>query len=199
MRGKEFLVALVCAGTGASLAYLVYLAFEGWPSPVVYYSMIVIGLGGALVTVRYGRLGPFEGEFGSPAVEAQIKDQLTREASRAMRFGRQFTVLAIRLDAHANVEWERAVRMVDQVIQCRRGIVLVLLPETSVEGAMMLLQRVSAMTESPPQAVLVNWPDDGRTGDELARHLLRLVRRQASPGEVIMNNGGVITALPIAA
>jgi hypothetical protein len=197
MRGKEVLFALVCALTGAALAYVIRVAWGSWPSPVVYYSMIVIGLGGALVTVRYGRLGPFEGEFGPPGVETQIREQLSRETSRAMRFGREFTVLAVRPEGRASLDWSRAVRLVDQVIYCRRGVVLVLLPETTVEGGMMLLRRVSGMTDVPLRAVLVNWPDDGRTGDELARHLLKLIREQGSSGEVVIYNGGNVTTRPI--
>src|SRR5436309_1974426 len=58
MRRRELVFAVSCAFAGAALAYAMHLLIGGWPSPVIYYAMIVIGLGAALVTVRYGRLGP---------------------------------------------------------------------------------------------------------------------------------------------
>jgi hypothetical protein len=199
MRGKEILFALGCVVSGALLAVAIQSLSEGWPSPVVYYSMIVVGLGGALVTVRYGRLGPFEGELGSPGVEAGVREQLVRETGRAMRFGREFTIVAVRTPKRYKVDWVRNVRVVDQVIPCRRGLVLILLPETTVEGALMLLRRVTTSSPQPLRAAIINWPRDGHTGDELATQLLSLIREQVHPGEVVMRAGSGVMAQPIVA
>src|SRR5690349_20250945 len=65
MRGKEFAFAMIFTLAGAALALGAYLALGDSVSPVVFYALLVIGLGAALVTVRIGRIGPFGGELGS--------------------------------------------------------------------------------------------------------------------------------------
>jgi hypothetical protein len=198
MRGKEVVFALMVMLAGAALAFGGYLALGDRVSSVVYYALLLIGLGGALVTIRIGRIGPFEGELGSLRLEMDLRDRIMREADRASRYDRDFSVLAIR-QAGAAERWRDAVRGADDMIACRRDLVILLLPETSRGGALMLLRRAMMESPVPVQAALVSAPLDGHTGDELLDALLVLVRESAQPGAVVMRGPDSIEALPISA
>jgi hypothetical protein len=198
MRGKEVVFALMVMLAGAALAFGVYLALGDRVSSVVYYALLLIGLGGALVTIRIGRIGPFEGELGSLRLEMDLRDRIMREADRASRYDRDFSVLAIR-QAGAAERWRDAVRGADDMIACRRDLVILLLPETSRGGALMLLRRAMMESPVPVQAALVSAPLDGHTGDELLDALLVLVRESAQPGAVVMRGPDSVEALPISA
>jgi hypothetical protein len=198
MRGKEFAFAFMFTLAGVALALGTYLAFGDRVSPVVCYALLVIGLGAALVTVRIGRLGPFGGELGSPRLEIELRDRIMREADRAMRYDRDFSILAIRHPDGAD-RWKSSVRIADDVIQCRRGLLILLLPETSRGGALMLLRRAMMESPAPVQAALVSSPLDGRSGDELLDSLLALVHESAQMGKVVMRGTEAIESLPIGA
>ncbi|HYI14597.1 MAG TPA: hypothetical protein VEX37_04360 [Thermomicrobiales bacterium] len=198
MRGKEVVLALMFTLAGAALAVAGQLALGDRVSSVVYYAVLIIGLGAALVTVRIGRIGPFEGELGSLRLEMDVRDRIMREADRASRYDRDFSVLAIRQPGAAD-RWREAVRGADDMIICRRNLVILLLPETSRGGALMLLRRAMMETPAPVQAALVSTPLDGRSGDELLDALLALVRESAKPGAVVMRGVENIETLPIGA
>jgi hypothetical protein len=197
VRGKEVLIAVACALLGAAVAYAARLALGSWPSPVIYYSLVIVGLGAALVTVRYGRLGPFEGEFGAPSLEAQVREDILRESDRAVRYGRELTIVAVRQTGGAPVLWTSAVRRVDDVFECRRGLFVLLLPETSSEGALNLLRRVRELYSATLEGAMVVCPNDGRTGDEISAQLLSLIREARRPNEVIVRLNGSIESLPL--
>jgi hypothetical protein len=198
MRGKEIVFALMFTLAGAALAFGGYLALGDRVNSVVYYGLLVVGLGAALVTVRIGRIGPFEGELGSLRLEMDLRDRIMREADRASRYDRDFSVLAIR-QAGAAERWREAVRGADDMVVCRRDLVILLLPETSRGGALMLLRRAMMESPVPVQAALVSAPLDGRTGDELLDALLALVRESAKPGAVVMRGSEAVESLPIGA
>lgn len=197
MRSKELVFALVCALAGAGVAFTVRHLIGSWPSPVISYSMVIIGLGAALVVMRYQRLGPFDGELGSPRLEADLRERIRRETERSLRYGRELTVVAVRQERGPTLNWNTNVRNVDVVIPCRKGLTLILLPETGPEGALVLLRRVSGIADTTVQAALVSCPSDGRTGDELSRQLLQLIRQPLKSGYVAMRGQGADRTLPL--
>ena len=198
MRGKEIVFALLFTLTGGALALGGYVTFGDQVNSVVYYALLIIGLGAALVTVRIGRLGPFEGELGSLRLEMDLRDRIMREADRAIRYDRDLSILAIRQPG-AEERWRSAVRRADDIVTFRRGLVILLLPETSRGGALMLLRRAMMESPAPVQAALVSSPLDGRTGDELLDALLVLVRESAQQGKVVMLGPETVESLPIGA
>lgn len=198
MRATEIVLGLMFALAGAALALGGYMALGDRVTPVVYYALLAIGLGGALVTLRIGRLGPFEGELGSMRLEMDLRDRIMREADRATRYDRDFSILAIRQPGAAD-RLREAVRTADDMVICRRGMVILLLPETSRGGALMLLRRAMLEWPAPVQAALVSAPLDGRTGDELLESLMTLIREAAKPGNVVMSGPEVVESLPIGA
>jgi|GEM_PF-6509987 len=198
MRGTEILLGLMFALAGAALGVGGYMALGDLVTPVVYYALMIVGLGGALVTLRIGRIGPFEGELGSLRLEMELRDRILREADRASRYDRDFSILAIRQPGAA--EWLRSsVRTADDMIVCRRGMVVLLLPETSRGGALMLLRRAMMESPAPVQAALVSLPLDGQNGDELLESLMTLIRESAQPGKVVMCGPEMVESLPIGA
>lgn len=198
MRGKEIVFALMFTLAGAALALGAYLALGDRVNSVVYYALLLIGLGAALVTVRIGRIGPFEGELGPLRLEMDLRDRIVSEADRAARYDRDFSILAVR-QAGAAERWSSTVRSADDLVVCRRGLVILLLSETSRGGALMLLRRAMMESPAPVQAALVSAPLDGRGGDELLDALLRLVRESAQPGAVVMRGAEAVESLPIGA
>lgn len=199
MRGKEALFAVVCALIGAALAYTIHLVAGRWPSPVISYSMIVIILGATLVTIRYGRLGPFHGEFGMPTLESRVREVIARETERAVRYDREFTIVAVRQTSGAPVRWASVLRRVDDIIVCRHHTFLLMLPETSSEGALNLLRRARELYSATLEAAIVACPEDGRSGDVVSLQLLELVRAARQPNEVIVRQNGSIESLSLVA
>jgi len=161
--------------------------------------MMLVGLGAALVTVRYGRLGPFEGELGAPSLESGVREDIRRESERAVRYEREFTIIAVRQTAGPSVRWNAAIRRVDDVIVCRRGLFLLLLPETSSDGAINLLRRVREMYGATLEAAIVICPDDGRSDDAISAQLLSLIREARRPNEVVVRQNGSIESLTLLA
>jgi hypothetical protein len=198
MRGAEILLGLMFSMAGVALALGSFMALGDRVTPVVYYGLLIIGLGGALVTLRIGRIGPFEGELGSLRLEMDLRDRIMREADRASRYDRDFSILAIRQPGAAE-RLRQVVRTADDIVVCRRGLVILLLPETSRGGALMLLRRAMIEWPAPIQAALVSAPLDGQTGDELLEALLSLIRESAQTGKVVMIGTDVVESLPIGA
>jgi hypothetical protein len=186
MRAREYVLAAACGIVGVVLGIAVAFVLGERIGPAVVFSIILIGLGGALVVVRYGRLGPFSGELASPRVEMMVRDHIVAEMKRSLRYGHTFSVLAIRHSSKASLDtsaWNEMVRSVDEVIPCRWGITLLLLPETNRDGAVAVYERVAAFSGKPLSAALVVSPDDARTPDEFGACLLDAIRKSASaPG-----------------
>jgi hypothetical protein len=196
-RRNEIVLAIVSALTGAGLAYSARMGLGGSPSPVVYYSLIIIGLGAALVVIRYGRLGPFQGEFGSPTLENRLREEIVRETERATRYGRAFTLVAVRQTGGKPVQWSSAVRRVDDVVSCRRDFHMLFLPETSPDGALDLLRRARELYSATLDAAIVSCPEDGRSGDDLALRILDAVRTARQPNQVLIRRGDQLDSLPL--
>ena len=183
MRGREVVSSLFCAAAGAASVYLLRVVLGYWPNPVVVAGVMLVSLGLTMVVGRFSRIGPFDGELGSPWFENELRETLRYEADRAVRYGREFTVAAVRGGPDAT-DCEPLVRSVDRAIECRHGWTLLILPETSRQGAMALLRRVNASGELA-QAALVNVPHDVSAAADLPKMLLTLFRRPAEPGKVV--------------
>lgn len=195
MRVRDLLLAVACALLGAGAAWSIRQLSGGSPPPAIDYSLMIVGLGSALVVARYGRLGPFDGQFGSPRLEVALHDQIVREAERARRYGREFALVAVRQRGGKPVRWTAVVRRVDDVIVCRRGTTVLVLPETTGDGALNLLRRVRELYGATLDGAIVACPRDGRTGEDLALLLLELVRQRTGPNEVAVERPGVIETL----
>jgi hypothetical protein len=156
-------------------------------------------MGLALVTIRINRLGAFEGELGSPRHESMIRDLISHETERSVRYGREFTVVLIHQPRATVDDWRRYTRGSDAIIRCNRGLVLLILPETSCEGAMFLLRRLPLPTVSSVQAALVSCPNDGRNAQSLCTTLLTLVREGTAPGQVRIREGEFSRSIPLVA
>jgi hypothetical protein len=198
MRAGELLFAVACALCGAALSVAVRLSMGDWISPVVSYSLLIIGVGAALVSVRYGRLGPFEGELGPPRLESELRDRVRHEVERAVRYDREFSVLAVR-QAGGRDRLRSSIRGVDEVIPCRRGLTLLLLPETPRDGALAVLSRLANDVNVPILAALVSCPADGRSADALLTELLQLAHGPSAPGKVAMRSKDVTETLAVSA
>src|SRR5690606_8601541 len=109
------------------------------PSPITIANLYLMGLGIGLVVARIGRLGPFEGILGSPWFESRVQETLARETARALRYDRDLTVVAIRPAPGQRLELQRSIRATDQLVRCRGGWNLLILPETDQASALFLL------------------------------------------------------------
>lgn len=181
---RESVYAILCMLLGCIVAVGTLLAVGGGPSPVIPLSIITIGIGAALVVVRYGRLGPYKGVLGTPSMELAIRDRIHREAARSLRYGGEFSVLALRPSSRRTRVPEHQLRAVDDVIRCWGGLYLILLPETSRDGAMRIHERISATSPVPTFAAVVTCPTDCDSADELMARLLTLVQSSSRTGEL---------------
>jgi hypothetical protein len=196
MRGKEVATSLFCAATGAAMVYLLRVFLGYWPNPAIVVGVILASIGATMVVGRFSRLGPFNGELGSPWFENELRESIVREADRAVRYGRDFTVAAVRRDV-PRANWDPIVRSVDRAIECRHGWMVLVLPETNRPGAMALLRRLNAGDELS-QAALVNVPSDVGVAREVPATLLDLLRRPAEPGTVFTPGVTQVEAHPLA-
>jgi hypothetical protein len=186
MLDRESFYAVACVLSGFAVALGTFIALGGGPGPVISFSMIVIGLGAALVVIRYGRLGPYQGEFGPPPIETVIRDRIVRETERCNRYGGEYSILALRQKSRRSRNVAAKLRLIDEVIHCRKGVTLLMLPETGRAGALRTYERISVTLAEPAIAALVSYPADGTTSDEIASRLRALVRADAAPGDVIV-------------
>src|SRR3954452_12084608 len=120
MRSREVVPSLFCATAGVASVYLLRMALGYWPNPVIVVGVMLMSVGATMVVGRFSRLGPFDGELGSPWFENEVRETLLYEADRAMRYGRELTVAAVRRGP-AIESWEPAIRSVDSAIACRHG------------------------------------------------------------------------------
>lgn len=179
MRSKEVGLALLCLLAGAASGLALSGAGETPPSPVVYFTVAIVVLGVALVLVRYDRLGPFEGELGPPRSEGAIRDLILRESQRALRYGGEFAVLVARRPDNGTANWSRIVRGSDTVVECRKRQSLIVLPQTTREGAVQLAARLDASLGYPASVALIHFPGDDVAAEDLCPTLLQLIRQSS--------------------
>jgi hypothetical protein len=172
----------------------VHLFTGSYPNPVIIANLYLMGLGLGLVVARVGRLGPFEGLLGSPWFEAGIQELLTREAARALRYERDLTVVALRSTSGRKIDFQRNVRATDQVVSCRDGWHLLVLPETDRVSALLLLRQICA--ETVIQAALVA-PDAERPRHRIETELLALMRTANQPGSISVRGIDIPELLPL--
>lgn len=127
----------------ATFIAMMHQVFTGrYPDPISIAHLYLVGLGVGLVAARVGRLGPFGGVLGSPWHETKIEEVLSRETARAHRYGRDLTVVAVKSLGKAKLEIRQSIRSTDQLIGCRNGWNLIILPETDEESANFLMRKI---------------------------------------------------------
>ncbi len=94
------------------------------------------------------------------------------EFSRAARYNKPVTVLNFWADTRDAIEiltaeLARTLRATDLAAYLGNGHFVVLLPETGVEGANVVLDRVQASAAGDTQGVIVQYPDDGENLNQL--------------------------------
>lgn len=183
--------------TVSTIVFIDRAATGTLPNPIALANLYVIGIGTGLIMARVGRLGPFEGVLGMPWFESRIEETLAREAARATRFNRDLTVAATRQTSGRKLDWQEHARDTDQVINCRDGWTLLILPETDQAGALILLRRICAAEGVDFRAALVS-PDPDRPRVHLGEELTALITRSASPGSIAVTGKGSAEYLSLA-
>lgn len=167
------------------------------PNPILLANLYAIGTGTGLILARIGRLGPFGGVLGMPWFESRLDETLAREAARAMRFERDLTIAAVRQTSEPKIDWRDHARATDQVIVCRDGWMILILPETDLASALILLRRVRAVENVDFHAALVN-PDPDRPRALLGAELAALIRQSTLPGSIAVGRRGAAEHLSLA-
>jgi xanthosine utilization system XapX-like protein len=167
---------LVGALSAAMMVGILSVILGRVPNPVVVAGIMLIGIGIGLVVARYGNVGPFQGEFGSPWFEARLSDTLRREVARAARFDRDLTIALVRTPAAGSFDWARQIREVDEAIACRGGWHVLVLPETTKDGAQTLIERVTLAAGIEVEAVIMDPSVTHSSRDRLSEALLELMR-----------------------
>lgn len=143
-RGLLYPVLGLATATSFVLAF--QLTSGRYPHPVLIANLYLVGLGIGLVVARVGRLGPYGGFLGSPWKETMINTVVARESARALRFGRDLTIVGAQLVDSKDLDLRQVIRATDQLIDCRNGWKVIVLPETDSDGARMVLHRLYAET-----------------------------------------------------
>lgn len=174
---------LVGALTAVAITVAAYLAIGRLPNLGFAVGMLLIGIGIGLVVARLGRVGPFEGEFGSPWFESDLCASLGREVARAARFQRELTIAVVRQRSGDAVDWRTHMRASDQVIGCRNGWFVLVLPETTKDGVEALITRTTIESSATVQAVVMDPSAIHFKPEKLGEALLRLVRDAPEPSD----------------
>jgi hypothetical protein len=183
-------------GVAAATAILALLHTAGDPpGTIAIANLYLIGLGTGLIIARIGRLGPFEGVLGSPWFESRVQEILNRETARALRYHRDLTVVALQRPRGRSLDPQRFMRATDQMLRCRDGWLLLVLPETDQASALLLLRRACAGMDVV--AALAS-PDATRPRHKLETELLELIRASHIPGSITVRGQGAPEFLPLA-
>lgn len=174
---------LVGALTAVLVTVAPYVAFGVMPNLGIVIGMLLIGIGIGLVVARLGRVGPFQGEFGSPWFESDLCASLGREVSRAARFQRELTIAVVRQCSGQAIDWQAQVRASDQVVGCRNGWFVLVLPETNKDGVEAFIARVTFERHAEVQAVVMDPSAIHFKPEKLGEALLRLVRDAPEPSD----------------
>lgn len=175
---------LVGALTAAVIVAGSYFTLGEFPNPGFAAGLFLIGIGTGLVIARLGRIGPFEGEFGSPWFESDLCASLGREVSRAARFERDLTIAVVRQRGGEPIDWQSSMRASDQVIACRNGWQILVLPETHKDGVESFITRTTLENNARVQAVVMDPSVIYFKPERLGDALLRLVRDAPEPSEM---------------
>jgi len=181
---RGLLYPLLGVGTASAVILLTQVVSGNLPSPITVANLYLLGLGIGLVIARIGRLGPFEGILGSPWFESRIQETLAREVARALRYDRDLTIVALRAASGQRLDLQRNIRATDQLLRCRDGWNLLILPETDQASALFLLRQICA--GAVVFAALAS-PNPERPRHRIETDLLALMRAaHANPGNVII-------------
>ncbi len=155
---------------------LMYFVIELMPNPGLVAGVLLIGIGIGLVITRWSRVGPFEGELGSPWFESDLCASLGREVARSARFQRELTIAVVRQRSGEPIDWQSQLRASDQMISCRSGWIVLVLPETNKDGVEALVSRLTFENHAEVQAVVMDPAAIHYKPERLSEALLRLVR-----------------------
>ncbi|CAN5503928.1 hypothetical protein BH23CHL2_BH23CHL2_24290 [soil metagenome] len=168
----------------ASIVIALYYAFSGnYPDLISIAHLYLVGLGAGLIVARIGRLGPFQGILGSPWHESRIQEILEREAARALHYGRDLTVVAVRPVEKSRFELKRGIRATDQHLACCNGWNLLILPETDRASALFLLRQICG--DRPVQVALAS-PDAERPRHRIEADLLEQIQMGRQPESITL-------------
>jgi hypothetical protein len=196
VRPKDVIWPIVGMATGIGALFALQLGFGEWPHPVVAAGILLMALGAGLIAARFSRLGPFDGELGAPWFENDLRETLSWEFERAARYGRIVTVVVLRQKPGA-ADWDAVVRAVDRVIGCRNDWTIMILPETTREGAASMLRRLAEAGEVA-HAAIMQLPYDIENRDRLPQAILSAMREAPRAGSVVLVNAGGQEALSLA-
>lgn len=172
---------LVGGVTAVLITLAMYVVIGRIPNPGLIVGLLLIGLGIGLVVARLGRVGPFEGEFGSPWFESDLCESLRREVARAARFQRDLTIAVVRQHSGTPIDWQEQLRASDLSMTCRNGWHVLVLPETTKDGVESLIARTTVESEATVQAVVMDPSMIHYKPDRLGEALLALVRSAPEP------------------
>jgi len=182
--------------TAASIVTALHQLIAGeYPGLVTIANIYVFGLGFGLILARFGRLGPFGGILGLPWQETRIEEILDRESARAIRYGRNLTVVALRPMDKARLEIHRGIRETDQHLVCRNGWNVLILPETDRDSTVFLLRQICGTR--PVMAALAS-PDPDRPRHRIGPALLAQMRSTTLPEVIAFPEREAPDVLPLA-
>jgi len=162
---------------------LLYVLLGRVPNSGLILGLLVIGVGVGLVVARWRRLGPCQGELGSPWFESDLCEMLRHEVARSARFDRELTVAVVRERDGNNINWTESIRAADKVVACRNGWHVLVLPETGKDGAEALIERVTLESGATVQAVVMDPSVVHSRPDDIGEGLVQLVREAPEPSD----------------
>ena len=151
------------------------------PNVGVISGLMLIGVGVGMVIARFGNMGPFQGEFGSPWFESELGETLRKEVARAARFDRDLSIVVLRQRSGEPLQWAEQLRQADDVIACRNGWHVLILPETGKDGAHAMLERAIEGRNVEIQAGIMDPSVSHNDPKQLGEHLLNLTRNLPEP------------------
>lgn len=136
-------IALALAAAAGAYLTVQYVGQRPWQPPVLIgllSVMLVLERGWALV--RW--LSPLHSAFGDPDQEYSLLRALDRELSRSLRHDAPLVVVAVHGKRNLSLPTiEKTLRISDIVIQGRRGHIMVLMTETAIEQAQVVMGRMA--------------------------------------------------------
>lgn len=197
MRPRVVLWPVLSSIVGVALIYALRLFLGTWPHITVALGVLLTTFGVGLIASRFSRLGPFEGELGAPWFENDLHETLLWEYDRAARYGRVVTVIVMR-QRSGTTDWRFGIRGVDRVIPCRDDWLIAILPETTRDGAMTMLRRLSDLGQFD-RAVVLQLPQDVDHRNRLRQAIRTGLHAETRPGAVLLLREGAAESLPLLA
>jgi hypothetical protein len=188
MSDRGLMFPIIGAVITTIIVFLFRLGTGHFPNPILLASLYLIGVGSGLIRARLDRLGPFDGLLGSPWFESDLHAALTREVARSLRFRRELTVAAVRTESDAGFDWSDYLRLADQSFKCRNGWSVLILVETSLEGASRMMERVEVELGREIHGALLTPDANLPVAKQIERDLMALLTDpEVSPG--VANRG----------